>query len=154
MTVRPVEQRDAAAWLRLRRALFGDTEEAHARDVEAFLAGTASEPQAVVVAEAGGRLVGLVELSIRPHAEGCTSSGVGYVEGWYVEPGARGTGVGRALVDAAQRWAAAQGCSELASDSDLGNEVSRRAHVACGFEEVRQVRCYRKALPAAGKPRD
>ena len=62
MVVRPVEQGDAAEWLCLRHALFGDQEAAHARDIERFFAGVSQEPQAVLVAEREGQLVGLVEV--------------------------------------------------------------------------------------------
>jgi len=36
--------------------------------------------------------------------------------------------------------------SELASDADPENELSHRAHTACGFADVGLVRCYRKSL--------
>jgi hypothetical protein len=39
-----------------------------------------------------------------------------------------------------------QGCTEFASDTEYDNRVSRDAHVALGFEEVVQLRCFRKAL--------
>ncbi len=152
MIVRPVEHGDAAEWLRLRHALFGDQEAVHAREIERFFAGVSREPEAVLVAEREGQLVGLAELSIRPYAEGCSSQNVGYLEGWFVEPEARGSGVGRALLSAAEAWAAARGCTEFASDAELGNEASRLAHTACGFEEVGQVRCFRKALTAVDSP--
>ena len=57
-----------------------------------------------------------------------------------------GRGVGRALIAAAEDWARGEGCEELASDAELTNSSSDRAHRACGFEETGQIRCYRKAL--------
>ena len=52
----------------------------------------------VLFAEDGdARPTGFVELSLRAYAEGCQSDNVAYVEGWYVVPEARGSGVGRAL---------------------------------------------------------
>jgi aminoglycoside 6'-N-acetyltransferase I len=53
----------------------------------------------------GGRAVGFVELSIRNYAEDCETDRVAYLEGWYVIPEARRTGVGRALIAASEEWA-------------------------------------------------
>lgn len=147
--VRPAEPDDAAQWDEMRSALWpGDGPDEHRAEVAAFFAGALErEPWAVLVAEGdGGRLAGFVELSIRPYAEGCRTRRVAYVEGWYVRPEARGTGVGRALIAAAEAWGRRQGCTELASDAEPDNEVSRLAHDAVGFAEVGLVRCFRKDL--------
>ena len=93
-----------------------------------------------------GRLVGFAEVSIRPYAEGCRSSRVAYLEGWFVLADARNLGAGRALIGAAEDWGRAQGCSEFASDADPGNDLSRAAHRAVGFTDVGLVRCFRKDL--------
>ncbi len=90
--------------------------------------------------------VGFAELSLRPWAEGCSTSPVGYLEGWYVVPGARESGVGRALLSAGEAWAREQGCTEFASDAESANALGRAAHLASGFREVGVVRCFRKAL--------
>ena len=55
------------------------------------------------------RVIGFLEASIREVAEGCDTRNVGYIEGWYVEPDFRRTGVGRLLVSHAAQWARAQG---------------------------------------------
>jgi len=87
-----------------------------------------------------------VELSIRPQAEGCHTDRVAYLEGWFVVPQARGRGVGRALVAAAEAWGRSEGCREFASDAQADNAVSAAAHQALGFSEAGQVRCFRKDL--------
>jgi aminoglycoside 6'-N-acetyltransferase I len=71
---------------------------------------------------------------------------VAYLEGWFVVPAARGRGVGRALIAAAEEWGRAQGCCEFASDAHPDNEVSAAAHRALGFVEAGLVRCFRKDL--------
>lgn len=148
ITVRPARPTDAESWLLLRCALWPEGSEAeHRGEINLFLAGQAREPQAVLLAEDGpGQVVGLAELSIRPCAEGCRTNRVLYLEGWFVVPEARGRGVGRALVAAAEEWGRAKGCREFASDSHPNNKVSVAAHRALGFAEVGLVRCFRKEL--------
>ncbi|MCA9438811.1 MAG: GNAT family N-acetyltransferase, partial [Candidatus Omnitrophica bacterium] len=105
------------------------------------------EPQAVFLAtDDEGAAIGMAEVSIRPIAEGCRTNRVGYLEGWYVAPDHRRAGVGRLLVEAAETWSRAQGCTEFASDTESDNTPSRLAHRALGFEEVGVVRCFRKGL--------
>ncbi len=149
VTVRPAQSDDSSAWLQLRQALWTDGSEAeHLKEINRFFAG---EPRgdllaALLAEDEDGRIVGLVELSLRPYAEGCRSSPVAYLEGWIVLPEARRQGVGRALVSAAETWARSQGCTEFASDAEPENDVSSAAHRALGFVEVSMVRCFRKEL--------
>jgi aminoglycoside 6'-N-acetyltransferase I len=70
--------------------------------VRSFLDGSFRWPWTAPVAAEEGRWLGLAELSIRPCAEGCSTSDVAHLEGWYVRPEARGRGAGRALIDAAE----------------------------------------------------
>src|SRR5689334_8176417 len=107
ISVRSAQPADAPAWGRLRCALWPQgLETEHASDIAEFFAGTAPEPAAVLLAEdVVGQVVGVVELSLRSSAAGCHTTPVAYLEGWYVVPGARGRGVGRALVAAAEQWA-------------------------------------------------
>src|SRR6266702_3297479 len=125
ITVRTAKTTDAAAWLQLRHALW---------------------PERLEAEHGPGCPVGLAELSIRAYAEGCRSDRVAYLEGWFVVPKARGRGVGRALIVAAEAWGRSQGCREFASDAQPDNEVSTAAHRALGFVEVGLVRCFRKDL--------
>jgi len=126
----------------------------HAREVAEFFAGALPEPAAALLAMGDdGEAVGMIELSIRATAEGCRTNRVAYVEGWYVARGARRSGVGRRLVEAAEDWARAQGCEELASDAEIANEASARAHLALGFEDAGVIRCFRKDLAGEGVAR-
>ena len=145
--VRPIAARDSAVWLEMRRALWPDGAASHTEEIARFFNGEVKIPMAVLVAEAPGRrVVGFVELNIRPYAEGCSTDKVGFLEGWFVVPDARRQGVGRALVAAAEDWARAQGCAEFASDTLADNTPSAAAHHALGFEEVEVIRCFRKDL--------
>lgn len=148
VTIRPVDAHDTPSWLKLRLALWPeDSEATHRDEIERFFAARAHEPQAVLLAlDASETVMGFAELSIRPCAEGCRTDRIAYLESWYVVPGARGRGVGRALVEAAEDWGRVQGCTEFASDTQPDNEISRLAHRALGFEDVGLVRCFRKVL--------
>ncbi|MGD9979380.1 MAG: GNAT family N-acetyltransferase [Hyphomonadaceae bacterium] len=93
-----------------------------------------------------GALCGFLELSLRPYAEGCASSPVPFIEGWYVSSIARTQGAGRALVQAAEHWALIRNFSEIASDTEAHNAQSQAAHAALGFGEVARLVAFRKPL--------
>ncbi|GJG86298.1 aminoglycoside N(6')-acetyltransferase type 1 [Gemmatimonadetes bacterium T265] len=142
MDVRPYTPPDRAEWLRVRRALWPDSD---AEDARAWLA--RDDVAVFVAARPGGAgLAGFAEVGARAYADGCATSPVGYLEGWYVDPDVRRSGVGAALVRAAEAWARGRGYAELASDALLDNVGSQRAHVALGFDEVERSVTYRKAL--------
>ena len=102
---------------------------------------------AVIVADQGdGALAGFVEIGSRKYAEGCDTTPVAYLEGWYVDPEFRRTGLGARLIRAAETWALRHGFSEMASDTELDNDISEQAHIALGFEEVERQICFRKRL--------
>jgi aminoglycoside 6'-N-acetyltransferase I len=124
----------------------GSAEE-HAGEIEEYFAGRLAEPLAVRIAVDGeGRTVGFAELSIRNVAEGCHTDRVAYLEGWFVSPEVRRRGIGRLLVEEAERWGRAQGCRELASDTPTDNAVSIAAHRAIGFKDAGAIRCFAKDL--------
>lgn len=105
-------------------------------------------PEAVLVAEKDDQtLIGFLEVGLRSHADGCdVRTPVGYVEGWYVSPNYRGKGIGAQLLAAAQDWARAQGCIEMASDTQWDNHLSQRVHAALGFEITERSVNFRKKL--------
>ena len=147
LVIRPVERADAAVWERMRTALWPDDSGSHSADIARFFSPQRNEPLEVLLACSGaGTPIGFVELSIRPHAVGCTSDRVAFVEGWYVEPDHRRRGVGAALIRAAEEWGRTNTCTELGSDTQLWNESSIDAHKALGFEEVERLVAFRKSL--------
>jgi aminoglycoside 6'-N-acetyltransferase I len=151
MNIRFAQQSDCTALAALRHALWpeGAVDE-HEGELEAIVAGAWSTiyPYVLVVAvDAAGALTGFAEVTLRSRADGCDPSRpVGYLEGWYVAEPFRRTGVGSALLRAAEEWARAQGCIEMASDTWIDREVSQRAHEALGFEVVDRCVTYRKTL--------
>ena len=151
--IRPVFAADLAELVRMRTALWPD-ESNHFVEARKRINGTpdseflARFPCAVWVAERPeGGLAGFVEIGLRSHAEGCYAGNpIGYVEGWYVDPDVRNRGIGRALMEAAEGWARARGCTEMASDAELDNRTSHRAHAAIGYDEVIRIVAFRKRL--------
>lgn len=151
--VRPAQARDVAALVRMRRALWPDGSAAeHRSELVRHFRGPSRPPLGILIAEdATGRAVGFAEVSIRPYAEDCRTDRVGFLEGWWVAPAMRRRGVGRLLVEAAERWARRRRCVEFASDAQPGNRVSVAAHRALGFADAGSVVCFRKDLPKAGR---
>jgi aminoglycoside 6'-N-acetyltransferase I len=146
MTVRPVRPADAPDWLELRLALWPDSSAAHEADVAAFFGAPHDSVACFVAEDPDGGLVGFVETALRSYAEGCRTSPVGYIEGIFVVPTRRMSGVGRTLVTAAERWAVGRGCVEMASDRELANEPSGLFHASVGYREVERIVCFRKSL--------
>lgn len=146
--VRPVRPEDASDWERMRGTLWPSSPPGeHAREIAAFFGGDRRDPAEAFLAVADdGRAIGFAEATIRSHAEGCVPGRIAYLEAWYVEPEFRGQGVGAGLVRAVESWGRAQGCAELASDTELENDASAAAHRALGFDEVMAIRCFKKAL--------
>ena len=145
MNVREATPADRAPLARMRAVLWPDPETDHEAELADFFeASPDAREQAAFVVEHEGRLVAFAEVSIRNYAEGCETTRVGYLEGWFVEATYRRGGVGRSLVQAVEDWARARGCNEFASDAEADNETSRRAHLACGFEDLGLVRLFRK----------
>ena len=146
MNIRLVGDRDASEWARLRDALWpGLSAVDHEREMADYRGHP--ETKAVFVVDRGdGRLGGFLEAAARVVADGCETSPVGYIEGWYVDPDLRRLGLGSALVSAAEDWARARGYTEMASDCLVENSVSFMAHSSLGYREVERLVHFRKSL--------
>lgn len=156
VTIRRTEDIRDPDWLPLRSAFWdGESEEEHYASLKKFT--TTHAPYFAFIAnDQDGRAVGFAEISVRrDYVNGTQTSPVLYLEGIFVLPEYRGQGISGALGRAAEAWGARHGFREFASDSDIDNEVSIRAHLALGFEETDRVVCFRKVIetPTAGKPR-
>ncbi len=144
--IRPIGEDDIAEWFRLRKLLWDESsdEEHKAEMLDIY---EHNDSQLVLVAQLdNGKLVGFLEASIRPFVEDCHSDHVGYLEGWFVELDYRRYGIGRKLVKGAENWAQKKGCEEMASDSEIGNDLSLRAHLNLGYEETSRLVHLRKDL--------
>ena len=144
--VRRAGAADLPAWNAMRAALWPDADDTP----EQLLAQLARDDAAVWLGFCtNGEAVGFAEASLRrDYVNGTETSPVGFLEGLYVDPAWRRSGVGRALVAAVEQWTRQQGCSELASDALIDNTVSHAAHAAYGFEETERVVYFRKRVDA------
>jgi aminoglycoside 6'-N-acetyltransferase I len=151
ISIRIAESSDREQLARLCEALWPASKaEEHMSGLEPILdrASVLKIPYVFMVAEATDRaLVGFLEIGLRSHADGCDDAqAVGYIEGWYVTEPRRRKGIGKRLLAAAEDWARAQGCMEMASDALIDNLSSQLAHEALGYLVVDRCVHYRKAL--------
>ena len=102
---------------------------------------------AVFLAFSGEEAVGFAQCQLRrDYVEGTGSSPVGYLEGIYVMPMYRKSGLARRLLAACENWAKEAGCREFASDCELSNTESAAFHLGVGFEEANRIICFVKKL--------
>ena len=93
------------------------------------------------------KAVGFAQCQLRQdYVEGTQSSPVGYLEGIFVAEPYRNQGYARDLLTACEAWAREKGCSEFASDCELGNDTSLAFHLNVGFEEANRIICFTKKL--------
>ena len=136
-SIRPLTAADHSAWIGLRQALWLGSD---ATTLAAEAGTPLSEPErfgalryAVLLAVAGARPIGFIEVSLRDDLAALAGKTVGYVEGVYVTPPHQRRGLGRALIEAAVAWTRAQGAVDPVSDVLVGNDASVDFHHRVGF---------------------
>ncbi|NER09819.1 aminoglycoside 6'-N-acetyltransferase I [Muriicola jejuensis] len=88
-------------------------------------------------------LAGFVSLSLRTeYVEGSSTKPVCYIEGIFVASAFRKKGYAQMLVKRAEEWGKQMGCTEIASDTEVGNLDSLAFHKRMGFREVNRVVCF------------
>ena len=149
MEIRVIRPEDQPEWVRLRDLLWPGSIDDHETETRQFFALADDSLVTFVVDRLDGRLGGFIEVGRRNYAEGCRTSPVAYIEGWYVDADLRRRGFGAALVRAAEQWAHEQGLREICSDTEIDNELSIAAHKAIGYQEEERIVCFRKELNGA-----
>jgi phosphinothricin acetyltransferase len=135
LRIRPAVAQDLAGVLRAynagiaERVATFETEPRTAQDI----AGWVDDGQPFVVAERGGGVLGWARAG--RYSDRCVYQGVGE-HAVYVEPSARGQGLGRTLLLALCAESERRGLYKLTSRIFADNQPSRAAHRAAGFEEV------------------
>lgn len=146
MSVREIRATDQREWLRMRTALWPgcpvEQHEAEMKDIQQ----TPGRCAVGVFDRGQGVLGGFIEVAVREHVDGATTSPVAYVEGWYVDEDLRRQGEGRLLLAYAEEWAGLQGLTEIASDAEVSNQDSISVHLACEFQETARVVQFVKRL--------
>lgn len=134
-------------WAYMRAELWPDASLSdHRDDILAQLKSGGDEVTFLAFDESG-EAIGFAEAALRhDYVNGCDTSPVVFLEGIFIEPDARRSGVARALTDAVRAWGREQGCTEMASDADIGNAASHAFHEALGFVETERVVYFRKAI--------
>lgn len=143
--VRPMTRGDLSAVTTLCAQLgYPETEEAIAHRFELLLA---SPHDTLLVAEdtqdADERVVGWIHLAGRVVLE---AEPFAQVAGIVVDERVRGRGVGRALMAAAEAWAAARGYDEVRLWSNIVRERAHRFYEGLGYEHVKTSKVFRKAI--------
>lgn len=149
MKIVKVTQEDFNEWLDLALKLWPDDS---AEEMRVTLTSIFQSPreERFLVKSDDGRAIGFMNLSLRyEYVPGATQSPVAYVEGIYVKDEYQKQGVGKYLIQYAERWALEHGCVELASDALLENTKSYEFHTKVGFQEVERVVTFIKQLGAS-----
>jgi len=149
--VRPARRADTRAIT----ALFATSEQLHAelhpryfrgegdldpRLIETMLRPT--EQRAILIAERDGRVIGFVHVEVlepRRSASGRLGRR-GHIDSLVVAPGARRSGCGRHLVDAAAECARARAAEELLLTVWSGNVEAERFYDRIGFSDVSTIK--------------
>lgn len=91
--------------------------------------------------------IAFIHVSIRSDCvEGANTGKTGYVEGIYVKSNYRRKGIAHNLVEAAELWAKAKGCKQIASDTELSNQPGYSFHIGTGFHEANRTISFIKDL--------
>lgn len=145
IVVRSATPADAERLVRLLGALFSIEADFHPdpdrqrRGIALMLA--EPERRAVLVAERGGEVIGMVTVQlVVSTAEGAAAA---LVEDMIVDAAERGRGVGRRLLEQAEAWASARGASRSQLLADRENDPALRFYARMGWRPTRLV-CLRR----------
>lgn len=102
---------------------------------------------AVFFCQDSGDPVGFAQFGLRSdYVEGTDKRPVGYLEGIFVKEQYRNQGIAKRFVRMGELWASEKGCSQLASDCELGNADSLNFHLHSGFSEANRIICFVKDI--------
>jgi len=145
MKIMPVTELLLADWLQLRILLWPDDEDAHLLEMRQLL----EQPHTLQVLSYNDQqqAIAMLEASIRyEYVNGTQTSPVAFLEGIYVLPEYRRSGVATTLVQQVEDWAKQFSCSEFASDAAIDNTISHAMHRALGFQETERVVYFKKKI--------
>jgi ribosomal protein S18 acetylase RimI-like enzyme len=114
--------------------------------VTGSLESAGQEGHAMLVALLDGQVVGLVSVAELDHFTGETEAYIGELA---VAAAVEGRGAGRALLAAAERWAASRGLTHLTLHTGWRNHRARQFYERAGFL-AEDIRFTKPALAASG----
>ena len=97
----------------------------------------------LLVAEVNGRVEGWIQVSLPRIFETPRQA---EIAGLIVDEGARGAGIGRELLAAAEDWARAQGCRAIRVRSNVVRELARAFYEREGFVVIKTQGVFEKPL--------
>jgi ribosomal protein S18 acetylase RimI-like enzyme len=144
ITLRPMRKADLPAVLGLLEQLgyAMDADELARR----YASVAAEQRHHVLVAEAEGRVAGAMHVYARPALEKPPEA---IVQSLVVDRSARGRGIGRALMEAAETWAAERGFGSVALTSQVTREEAHAFYERLGYERIATSLLLRKTLAPA-----
>jgi aminoglycoside 6'-N-acetyltransferase I len=145
MKIMPVTEPLLADWLQLRILLWPDHEDAHLLEMRQLL----EQPYTLQLLSYNNQqqAIAMLEASIRyEYVNGTQTSPVAFLEGIYVLPEYRRSGVATTLVQQVEDWAKQFSCTEFASDAAIDNTISHAMHRALGFQETERVVYFKKKI--------
>ena len=114
-----------------------------AEAAQRFAAVTAHPDHAVLVADRGGTLVAFCHVYARPALDKPLEA---VVQALVVDAAARGTGLGRFMMNAAAQWALARGFTSIALASAINRSDAHRFYGALGFRRTATSHLFRKSF--------
>ncbi|WP_375206648.1 GNAT family N-acetyltransferase [Hyphococcus sp.] len=126
--VRKIAASDEADWRRLWKAYldFYQVELPEAHTAKLFQGLIKGEPFFAFVAEKEGAVIGFVHGL--PHPSSWSDTGYCYLEDLYVDKDVRGSGAGRALINAVYEEAKSRGLSRVYWHTNEGNQTARKLY--------------------------
>ena len=102
-----------------------------------------SDSHALIVAEHEGAIVALCHVYARPALDKPPEA---VVQALVVDQTSRGSGVGKLMMDAAERWAVERGFDSVALSSHVARSDAHAFYKAIGYECVATSNSFRKVL--------
>jgi len=109
-----------------------------AGELEALLksASETNKTKIIMALSSHNQPAGFAVFTIRTdYVEGAIQSPTGYLEGIYVEPDYRLTGIAKEMIHIGEEWCKNHGCRQIGSDTWLTDKASRAFHKKAGFWE-------------------
>jgi ribosomal protein S18 acetylase RimI-like enzyme len=104
--------------------------------------------QRIYVVEAGGKVVGWVQVILTEHIEAAAFAIIG---GLVVSREHRRQGLARSLMLQAEQWASEKGCSVVRLNSSSTRTGAHAFYEKIGYERIKTQYSFAKALGAAGQ---